>query len=171
MGESAPSRQRPGDHGQVQWTDARVVIVDVLCTAEQQEQLVSQVTAALRAFEKRVVAKQGRWVTTGIRLREPRDDAERAWLVESLAQPDDPLAIERRPMVLEIGGTGSQPSAEEAGDAVGHALCPDDFHPGPCAIPWGTRTLALRQERRAEKSFYRELFPRSTHRSFRSEIG
>lgn len=94
MGESAPSRQRPGDHGQVQWTDARVVIVDVLCTAEQQEQLVSQVTGALRAFEERVVAKQGRWVTTGIRLRESRDDAERAWLVESLAQPDDTVAIE-----------------------------------------------------------------------------
>jgi hypothetical protein len=155
----------------VQWTDARVVIVEVLCTTEQRERLVTQVTVALEAFESAVAAKQGRWVTTGIRIREPRGDAEEDWLVESLPQPDDPLAIERRPMVLEIGGTGSEPSAEEASDAVRHALCPDDFHSGPCAIPWGTRTLALRQERRAEKSFYRDLFPRSIHRPNRSKIG
>ena len=151
----------------VQWTDARVVIVEVLCTTEQRDQLVAQVTAALQALEDGVAAKQGRWVRTGIRLREPRDDAERDWLVESLTQPDDPLATERRPMALEIGGTGSESSAEKASDAVRHALCPDDFHPGPCVIPWGTRTLALREERRANKSFYRDLFPRSTHRSNR----
>lgn len=158
------SPDQGGDHGQVQWSDARVVIVEVLCTAEQQEQLVSQVSAALEAFEDAVAAKQGRWITTGIRLRQPRDDAERAWLVESLTQPDDPLAIERRPMVLEIGGKGSEPSAEKASEAVLHALCPDDLHSGPCPIPWGSTTLALRQESRAEKSFYRDLFPRSTHR-------
>lgn len=139
--------------------DAHVVILEVLCATEQRAGLVAQATAALQALGDGAEDEVGRWVTSGIRLREPRDDAERDWLIESLTQPDDPLAMERRPMVLEIGGRGSEPSAEAASDAVRHALCPDDFHPGPCDVPWGSRTVALREERRREKSFYRDLFP------------
>ncbi len=155
----------------MQWTDARVVIVEVLCTTEQRDQLVIRVTAALKALENGVAATQGRWVMTTIRLREPRNDGEREWLVESVTQPDDPLAVERRPMVLEIGGTGSVANADKASDAVRHALCPDEFHSGPCPIPWGTTTLALRQERRPEKSVYRDLFPRPTHRRTQPDPG
>lgn len=62
--------------------DAHVVILEVLCTTEQRAGLVAQATAALQALGDGAEAEVGRWVTTGIRLREPRDDAERDWLIE-----------------------------------------------------------------------------------------
>ena len=30
----------------------------------------------------------------------------------------------------------SEEDAERVGEAIARALCPDDFHPGPCPIPW-----------------------------------
>lgn len=142
----------------MRWVDARVVIVDVLCTPAPQDRLVVDVTAALRAFEGEGRLELGRWTTSGIRLRRPRDDEERDWLFESLFQPDDPSAEAREAMVLEIGGRGSQRNADRAAEVVRRALCPDEFHPGACPIQWGTMGTALRQETRDGRLFYRDLF-------------
>lgn len=148
----------------MRWDDARVVIVEVLCTPAQRDQLLVDVTATLRAVEHASRLEPGRWTTSNTRLRGPRSEEEREWLLESLAQPDDPSADERQAMVLEIGGRGSGGSAERVSEALRRALCPDDFHVGPCPIPWGTMTRNLRHGTRDEKVFYRDFFPRAGRR-------
>lgn len=142
----------------MKWGDARVLVVGLLCAPGQADGLVAGAQAALRTVEAAQGQEPGRWRTAGIRVRPPRTRAERDWLVESLSQPDDPLAGERQPLILEIGGRGARRRAEEAAQALGRMLCPDDFHPGPCPIPWTTMTWGLRDETRAEKALVRDLF-------------
>jgi len=136
------------------------VVVEVLCTPGQQEGLVELVDAAVRRVAHAGRLRNGHWHTGGVRLRMPRSADERVWLFEAGTQPDDPLAADREAMVLEIGGRGSQAAAAEVLEAVGHALCPDDFHPGPCPIPWSIGQWSLRTATREEKDRYRGLFPR-----------
>jgi hypothetical protein len=143
----------------MRWDDAQVVILELLCTPAQQWVLLDDVAAALRAIDDKRPIEPGRWSTFGVRLRKPRSPDEDAYLRESLAQPDDPLADEREAMVLEVGGRGSRRSAEEAAQVLCRALCPEEFHPGPCPIPWGEMNWGLRNASRDEKRFYRDLFP------------
>jgi hypothetical protein len=143
----------------MRWDDAQVVILELLCTSAQQGVLLDDVAAALRAIDGRRPIARGRWSTLGVRLRGPRNPDEEVQLRESLAQPDDPLADEREAMVLEVGGRGSRRSAEETAQVLCRTLCPEEFHPGPCPIPWAEMNWGLRNASRDEKRFYRNLFP------------
>src|SRR5690349_19111298 len=127
----------------MRWDDAQVVILELLCTPAQQRVLLDDVAAALRAIDDRRPIEPGRWSTLSIRLRGPRSPDEDAYLRESLAQPDDPLADEREAMVLEVGGRGSRRSAAEAAQILCRTLCPEDFHLGPCPIPWAEMNWGL----------------------------
>jgi hypothetical protein len=95
----------------MRWDDAQVVILELLCTPAQQWVLLDDVAAALRAIDDKRPIEPGRWSTFGVRLRKPRSPDEDAYLRESLAQPDDPLADEREAMVLEVGGRGCHDGA------------------------------------------------------------
>jgi len=143
----------------MRWEDTQVVILEVLCTSAQQRVLLDDVAAALRTIDDKRPIARGRWSTLGVRLRPPRSPDEDAHLREFLAQPDDPLADEREAMVLEVGGRGSRRSSEAAAQVLCRALCPEEFHPGPCPIPWSEMHWGLRNAPRDEKLFYRNLFP------------
>jgi hypothetical protein len=152
----------------VKWGDAQVVTFFVLCGPGQEAELLDDVRAALGAVEQRRDLGRGGWVTAGIRLRPPRDQDEADLLVQD-AQPDDPMADERQGRVLEIGGRGSARATEVVDEAVQRALCPDEFHPGPCRIPWSSMGgwLFRVDRRQDDKRLYRDLFPRATHRQAR----
>ena len=157
-----------GDHGAVKWGDAQVVTLFVLCTSAQETQLLDDVRTALTALGEHPDLGRGRWVTAGVRLRPPRDEDEAGSLVQT-AQPDDPVAGDRHGLVLEIAGRGSARATEVVDEAVQRALCPEEFHPGPCRIPWSSMGgWPFRIDRRREvKDLYRDLFPRATHRQAR----
>jgi hypothetical protein len=144
----------------MRWGDARVVTAELLCAPGQADGLLGQVRAALGEVERAYGKHPGRWRTEGIRLRPPRTPAEHEWMLELLGQPDAPLAADRRPMVLEVGGRGASRHAEDAADAIGRLLCPEEFHSGPCRIPWSTAAWGMRGATRAEKAEVRELFRR-----------
>jgi hypothetical protein len=146
-------------HGCMRWDDAQVVTLELLCTSTQQSALLEDVATALRAIDDKRPIERGRWSTSGVRLRQPRSPDEDAHLRESLAQPDDPLADDREAMVLDVGGRGSRRSADEVAQVLCRALCPEEFHPGPCPIPWAEMHWGLRSASRGEKLFYRDLFP------------
>lgn len=145
--------------GVVQWYDARVLIVEVLCAPAQAEELRRTVSAAVTAEDDGHRFERGAWRTTGLRIRPPRDRDEAEWLRESLTQPDDPDADRRNPMVLEVGGRGSRSAFDGLSEVVRRTLCPDEFHAGPCRIPWATMFLDLKDAKRGERLVYRPLFP------------
>ena len=144
----------------MRWGDARVVVAELLCVPGQADGLLGGVRAALGEVERAHARDPGRWRTEGLRLRAPRTPAAAEWLLESLGQPDDPLAADRRPLVLEVGGRGASRHAQDAAEAIGRLLCPEEFHPGPCPIPWSTTTWGMRGATRAEKAEVRDLFRR-----------
>lgn len=152
----------------MKWANAQVVTLFVLCTSGQEAQLLDDVRVALATVERRRDLGRGRWVTAGSRLRPPRDQDEIESLVQN-AQPDDPLSGDRHGLVLEIGGYGSARATEVVDEAIQRALCPEEFHPGSCRIPWSSMGgwYFRLDHRREVKDFYSDIFPRATHRQAR----
>lgn len=71
-------------------------------------------------------------------LRPVKEDRE-SWqqdLSEGRRLTEGPDAEMRPVWQLEFVLTGSETQRERASEAMRRALCPDEFHPGLCEIPW-----------------------------------